>query len=280
MNTGSVKEGLDLLGQGTVSSQSLDLAWWQVGVAATLILIHALVSWRMHLGLGRKVLWSGFRLVVQLTLLGLVLHQIFALSHFAPVLGLGLVMTVIAGLSAVDRVSLRYDGIRWTAIFAVWVSSWFTTGIAVLLIVQPKPWFSPQVLIPLLGMVLGNSLTGISLGMDRLLSDLKGKRDEIETMLALGATRSEATRELMMGATSASMIPILYTMSVAGIVIIPGMMNGQLLAGAAPIQAVKYQIMIMFVIAAAIALGVLISLQLTRRLLTTKSHQIAWDRLR
>ena len=75
------------------------------------------------------------------------------------------------------------------------------------------------------------------------------------------------------------MIPILNTMSVAGIVSIPGMMTGQLLAGAAPIQAVKYQIMIMFVIAAAIAIGVVLALALTYRQVTTVNHQIDWDRI-
>lgn len=260
-------------------TSDIDLAWWQVAIAAALILINALMSWRMQLGLERKIAWSSMRLIIQLVLLGLVLHQIFALSHWAPVLGLGLVMTVIAGWSAVSRVQLRFDGIRWTAVFAVWASSWTSTGVAVLLIVRPEPWFSPQVLIPLLGMVLGNSLTGISLGLDRFLSELKNQRAEIETMLALGATRTEATSKLVASATSAAMIPILNTMSVAGIVSIPGMMTGQLLAGASPLQAVKYQIMIMFIIAAAISLGVLISLQITRQKLTTAKHQIAWEKL-
>ena len=75
------------------------------------------------------------------------------------------------------------------------------------------------------------------------------------------------------------MIPILNTMSVAGIVAIPGMMTGQLLAGAPPIQAVRYQIMIMFVIAAAIALGVVIALTLTFLRVTTPDHQIDWSRM-
>ena len=76
------------------------------------------------------------------------------------------------------------------------------------------------------------------------------------------------------------MIPILNTMSVAGIVSIPGMMTGQLLAGAPPMQAVQYQIMIMFVIAAAIALGVVLALALTYRNVTTADHQINWERIR
>ena len=98
-------------------------------------------------------------------------------------------------------------------------------------------------------------------------------------MLTLGATRWESCRDLFAGATRTAMIPILNTMSVAGIVSIPGMMTGQLLAGAPPIQAVQYQIMIMFVIAAAIAIGVVIALAITFARVTTADHQIDWDRI-
>ena len=102
----------------------------------------------------------------------------------------------------------------------------------------------------------------------------------MELLLALGATRSESCRDLFAGATKTAMIPILNTMSVAGVVSIPGMMTGQLLAGAPPLQAVQYQIMIMFVIAAAIARGVVISLGITFVRVTTTDHQIDWQRIR
>jgi putative ABC transport system permease protein len=129
-------------------------------------------------------------------------------------------------------------------------------------------------------MVLGNSLTGISLGLDRFMSELRNRRGEVETMLALGATRWESCRGVFVEATRTAMIPILNTMSVAGIVSIPGMMTGQLLAGAEPLEAVKYQIMIMFVIAAAIAIGVVLSLSLSYRNVTNSNHQIEWDQIR
>ena len=265
------------LSQGNAA---IELSWWSVGVAATLILINALISLRLRLGLEKRIVWAAARMTVQLFLLGLVLHQIFALASAAPVLLLAGVMTIIAGFSAVRRIDHRYDHIYPSAIFAVWVSSWLVTAVTVLLIVRPQPWHSPHVLIPLLGMVLGNSLTGISLGMDRFLSDLQGRRDEVEMRLTLGATRWEACREVFVSSSRTAMIPILNTMSVAGIVSIPGMMTGQLLAGAPPIEAVKYQIMIMFVIAAAIALGVMLALGQTFFRITTAQHQIDWGRIR
>ncbi|NND99734.1 MAG: iron export ABC transporter permease subunit FetB [Pirellulaceae bacterium] len=257
----------------------IELSWTAVAIAGSLILINALISWRLRLGLEQRIVWAAIRMTVQLALLGLVLHQIFALASPAPVLLLATVMTLIAGYSAVRRIDHRYDRIYPSAIFAVWVSSWLVTAITVLFIVRPQPWYSPHVVIPLLGMVLGNSLTGISLGIDRFLSDLRGRRDEIEMRLTLGATRWESCRDVFVAAARTAMIPILNTMSVAGIVSIPGMMTGQLLAGAPPVQAVMYQIMIMFVIAAAIAIGVLVALGLTFYRVTTTDHQIDWGRI-
>ncbi|MCP4942587.1 MAG: iron export ABC transporter permease subunit FetB [Planctomycetaceae bacterium] len=257
----------------------ISLSWFEVGVAATLLLINAIISLQLGLGIAKRIATSSVRMTIQLAILGLVLKQIFELAQPTPVLGLAAVMTVIAGVSAVKRIDHRYPTIYRNSIFAVWTSAWVVTSITVLLIVRPQPWYSPQVVIPLLGMVLGNSLTGISLGLDRFLSELKNRRGEVETMLALGATRWESCRGVFIEATRTAMIPILNTMSVAGIVSIPGMMTGQLLAGAEPIDAVKYQIMIMFVIAAAIAIGVVLSLSLSYRNVTNSQHQIEWQRI-
>lgn len=272
----------DLLGQFSkpLLEGSISLSWFEVGVAATLLFINAIISLQLGLGIAKRIATSSVRMTIQLAILGLVLKQIFELAQPAPVVGLAALMTVIAGVSAVKRIDHRYPSIYRNVIFAVWTSAWIVTSITVLLIVRPQPWHSPQVVIPLLGMVLGNSLTGISLGLDRFLSELKNRRGEVETMLALGATRWESCRSVFVEATRTAMIPILNTMSVAGIVSIPGMMTGQLLAGAEPIEAVKYQIMIMFVIAAAIAIGVVLSLALSYRNVTNENHQIEWERIR
>jgi putative ABC transport system permease protein len=257
----------------------ISLSWWEVGIAATLLAINALVSLQLRLGLARQIVSSSLRMTIQLAILGLILKQIFELSTVAPVMILAAVMTVIAGVSAVRRIDHRFSSIYATAVFAVWASTWTVTAVTILLIVRPQPWHSPPVVIPLLGMVLGNSLTGISLGLDRFLSELRTRRGEVETLLTLGATRWESCREVFAGATRTAMIPVLNTMTVAGIVAIPGMMTGQLLAGAPPIQAVQYQVMIMFVIAAAIALGVVLALSIAFLRVTTVDHQIDWDQI-
>ena len=186
-----------LFAQATHSPATSDisLTWSEVAIAASLIGINAILSWKLRLGLERQIAISAIRMTVQLALLGLVLKQIFSLSSAAPVLALATVMTIVAGVAAVRRIDHRFDSIYPSALFAVWSSTWLVTAVTVLLIVRPQPWHSPQVVIPLLGMVLGNSLTGISLGLDRFLSELRQRRDEVELRLTMGMSRRLCQRD-------------------------------------------------------------------------------------
>ena len=153
------------------------------------------------------------------------------------------------------------------------------TNLTTLGIIQVQPWYDPQYFIPLLGMVLGNTLTGISLGLDRFMESLVNQRQKIETLLALGATRWEATHEEVKAAIKTGMIPMINSMMVMGIVSLPGMMTGQILAGANPLDAVRYQIIIIFAIASATALGTLGVVLLAWQALLNSSHQLCLDRL-
>ena len=127
------------------------------------------------------------RTVVQLLLIGLVLESVFAVSKWYAVLGLLLLMTTIAGVSAVRRTNRRFRGMYVDSIVAVWSSSWIVAGYALLAVLREvEPWYQPQYAIPLTGMILGNSLNGISLGLSRLGDQLVLDRDRIEAALALG----------------------------------------------------------------------------------------------
>jgi len=189
-------------------------------------------------------------------LIGLVLRWVFAPDRSLLIVVLLMTaMTLIAGLSAVGRVSFRYRGIWLDSVLAIWASSWLIAAVSVFGVVQVRSADFAQYAIPLLGMVLGNTLNGISLGLDRLGEQFDSRRDHVETLLALGATRWEAARDCLQQAIRTGMIPIINAMTVVGLVSLPGMMTGQLLAGVDPVQAVMYQIMIMFMIASGTALG-------------------------
>ena len=243
----------------------LVLSYYQVGLAALLILINGGISVLLRLGLERRLLVAAACTVVQLLLIGLVLEWVFRVSRWYVVLALMLAMTLIAGVAATQRARFRYPGIWLASIASVWASSWVMGSLALFVLVRVRPWYAPQYAIPLLGMILGNTLNGISLGLDRLGGELAGRRAQVEAALALGATRWEAAREPIQQAVRTGLIPILNSMMVVGIVSLPGMMTGQLLAGASPLQAVKYQIVIMFLIASGTALGTVSAVLLSYR---------------
>jgi len=165
------------------------------------------------------------------------------------------IMLLFVEREAVRRSKTKYRGINLDALFTMTVSSMIAGGLVIRMVTKAHPWYDPQYLIPILGMVFDNSLNGICLGLDRLTEYVRSRRSEIELMLAFGATRTEAIRDGARQAVRTGMIPIINNMTVAGIVSLPGMMTGQIVAGASPMQAVAYQIVIMFMIAAANALG-------------------------
>ncbi|MCB9780341.1 MAG: iron export ABC transporter permease subunit FetB [Alphaproteobacteria bacterium] len=233
----------------------LPLDAWQLLLAAALVLVNGGLSLWLRLGLEKKLLVASLRTVVQLSLVGLVLTPVFDLAHPVPVLLVGLVMVVLAGREAVHRSSRRWPGVQRTAFLALLIGPGFTALLATGVVIGADPWWRPQYLVPLLGMLLGNALTGISLGLDRALSMLDEGRPVVEARLSMGATWWEASRPVAADALRAGMIPILNTMSVVGLVTLPGMMTGQILSGTDPALAARYQVMIMFLIAGATALG-------------------------
>lgn len=257
----------------------LQLSYFQVGLAAMLILINGVISLSLGLGLGRRLLVAATATVVQLILIGLVLQWVFHLDRWYVVVAIMLVMTLVAGDAGVRRTHLRYPGIWPISLVSVWASSWLMAGIALFALVRVDPWYSPHYAIPLLGMILGNALNGISLGLDRLGGELSARRAEVEALLALGATRWEAARRPIQESVRTGMIPTINAMMVVGIVSLPGMMTGQLLAGVAPAEAVKYQIIIMFLISSGTALATVGVVLLSYHRLFNADHQFLRGRI-
>jgi putative ABC transport system permease protein len=255
-----------------MTSDYVQLHYWQVGIAALLMLISGGISLVLGLGLERRLLVASIRTVVQLLLIGLVLRWIFTQTRWYYMLAMIVAMTLIAGVSAVRRTGRRYPRMWLDSVISMGLSSWVMAALAVTVIIRVG-WDQPQYTIPLLGMILGNTLNGISLGVDRLGEELAGKRDQVETRLALGATRWEAARAAVQEAVRTGMTPTINAMMIVGVVSLPGMMTGQMLGGVPPVQAVMYQIVIMFLIAAGTSLGTLMIVLLAYRRLFTPDHQ-------
>jgi putative ABC transport system permease protein len=254
----------------------VELTYTQVALAALLIVINGAISVALRLGLERSLLWASMRTVVQLLLVGLVLEWVFRLDRWYVVLSLATLMTLIAGVTAASRNERRYPGMWLNTVISIWASAWLVTAFALFVVLQGiEKWYQPQYAIPLLGMVLGNTLNGVSVGLSTFTESLVTRREQVETQLALGATRWEAAREPAQHAVRTGMIPIINSMLVVGVVSLPGMMTGQLISGMDPIEAVKYQIVIMFLIASATALGTVVIVMLSFLRLFNKDHQFA-----
>jgi putative ABC transport system permease protein len=251
----------------------IELSYGQVALAALLIVINGAISILLKLDLERKLLVAAACTVGQLLLIGLVLEWVFRVDRWYVVLAMMTLMTLVAGVAAIRRTHIRYPGIWQRSIAATWASSWLMAAAALGAIVQVRPWYTPQYAIPLLGMILGNTLNGVSLGLDRLGTELSGNRDQVEALLALGATRWEAAHGPIRQAVRTGLIPTINAMMVVGIVSLPGMMTGQLLAGTSPVEAVKYQVVIMFLIASGTALGTVSVVLLSYRRLFNEHHQ-------
>jgi len=245
---------------GVIELQAIDLV-----LAGLLVLVAGVVSALLRLGLEKRLLVASLRTVVQLLLIGYLLKWVFGIESLPLVLGLALLMIAAASRAAVTRPSRTFAGVSWLAFLSLSVTGMITTVTVTGLIVGVEPWWRPQYMIPLLGMILGNGLTGISLSLDLLLESLAGKREQVEMELALGASAWEASRAPMTDAVRRGMIPIINTMMVVGIVALPGMM---------------YQMVVMFMIAGATSLGCMgITLLAGRRLFNSR-HQLEAHRIR
>lgn len=248
-------------------------------LTSILILLLALASWRLHLGLEKRLLVAAFRTTVQLLLIGQVLHLLFASNSFFFIFAISMVMLFVAGREVTARQQRKIRGIRGWGIGTVsmFLSSFTVTFLALSLVIGNSPWYSPQYAVPLLGMMLGNTMNGIALSLDRLTDAVYQQRSVIEQRLLLGQSSSEAIREIKQQSLRSGMIPMINSMATAGLVSLPGMMTGQILGGSPPMEAVKYQILIMFLITAGTGFGVLAAIWLANRELFDERHRLRLD---
>lgn len=244
---------------------AITLSLTDIALASTLLLITIGVSAYLRLGLVGTLIMAGVRTVVQLSMIGLILAWVFARESEWQVLAILTVMTLIASISAKGRVKRPYKGLLSDSIISLSVATGVVTLIAMTLILKVSPWYRPQYIIPILGLILGNSLTAISLTTNEIVNAMHDKQVLIKSRLSLSATPFEAVHELVKSAVLNGLTPTVNSMLVVGLVSLPGMMTGQILAGADPTQAVRYQIVTMFFICAGSTLSCTLSAVLVVR---------------
>lgn len=259
---------------------TIELSWADLALAAALVLVAAAISHWQRLGLARGFLVGALRAVVQLVAVGYVLVYVFDVSRWWLMLLALAVMLLAATATATRRRTGRpAPGERralWTISgTAMLVGAGLTLAYVTGVVLRVRPWYEPRYLIPLFGMIVGNAMNGAALAAERLASEMDSRRAEVEAYLALGATPARAAAEPVRRALVAALIPAVNGLMVVGLVQLPGMMTGQILAGQSPLLAVRYQILVAFALAGATAITTVIVVLWYRRTFFTPSAQLA-----
>lgn len=259
----------------------ISLSVFDLSLSAILVILLAILSWHLQLGIQQSLLIAAARSVIQLSLLGLVLKQLF-MQVSPPLIALiSLIMLIVAGYEVMARQARRYRGWWGMGIgtSSMFLSSFSITLLALFTIIRVEPWYTPQYLIPLLGMLLGNTMSGIAIALNNLSNAAYEQRGQIEARLMLGHNWQDAIQHIRRDALKSGLIPIINAMTTAGIVSLPGMMTGQILAGTPPMEAAKYQLMILFLIATGTGLGSLSAVWIGTSRLFDERQRLRLDRL-
>lgn len=228
-----------------------------------LMLIPLAVFFYLQLGIIRDTVLALVRMTVQLLLVGLYLKYIFQLNNpFVSLLWLA-VMLVVATISILGKAGLKRGPFFWRSLAGITVSTLFVSGWFILVAIRPDPIYDARYIVPITGMILGNCLRSNVLSLERFYSGIRKNENEFMTCLMLGATLREATRPYLRDAVKAAINPSIASMATMGIVSLPGMMTGQILGGAMPITAIKYQIGIMICIFVAMSIAALMNILLS-----------------
>lgn len=213
-------------------------------LASSLVIISVLFSHFQKLKLEKEIVIGVIRAVIQLTLVGYVLNLIFGLKSPVFTTGLVLVMLFNASLNASKR-GKHIKGSLITSFFSIALGTFVTL---LVLLVAGSIKYTPNEIIPVSGMIISNAMVAIGLCYRQLVSDFKNKYLEVETKLSLGADILPSSIDMIRDSIRTGMQPTIDSMKTLGIVALPGMMTGLILAGTAPLEAIKYQIMVTFML--------------------------------
>jgi putative ABC transport system permease protein len=241
-------------------------------VAASLVLVGvaALVSIWQGAELERDIAVATVRSFIQLTAIGYVITVIFDQNNLVFVIALLAAMVLFGAITARGRAK-RVPQAFWPLLLALALA-----GSTTLLLVVALGVFKPQAryLVPVGGMVIGNAMTAAAVALNRLGDDVADQAAQIEATLALGATASQAMRPLLRRSLRSGMIPLIDSTKTTGLIFFPGTMVGMLLAGATPINAVRLQLILLYVLLGSVALAALTAVHIAYRNFFTEAHQL------
>lgn len=255
----------------------MDLSILHLAIAYIFVLVLLVIFKSRGIRREKMILIATTRMTIQLTVMGYILMVVFQHPKWYISLLMLAVMLSFAMYNAMKRV--RYEmskELKHLMIISMAIGYLVTAVVFILFVLQVDPWFDPQYVIPISGMIIGNAMTGIALGANRLCTNMQDHHEEIENSLMLGATSKDASYEYVNDAFDSAILPTMNNMLTMGIVSLPGMMTGQILSGTFPLTAIKYQIGIMLAILGCTAITVVLFVTLGYRTFFNESDALKW----
>lgn len=268
-----------------------------LAISAAAMLVVAIIALLYKLNITRSILLGTVRSFAQLTIMGNVLGWIFDVRQWYLTVLMLIVMLFFATIDSYKRIDFRFEpkcplkGLRrlvkqcgqktfWYCLSSMVMGCIAPLAFMFYIVVRVSPWYNPQYIIPMSAMVISNTMTAISICLNTYGNELRLRLLEVETKLSLGARPSKAIELIRKNAVKAGLIPTINVLMVLGIVKLPGMMTGQILGGVAPVESVRYQLLVMYVISASTAISLFILAALTQRAVFNDREQIRYSLLK
>ncbi len=242
------------------------------GLSYLLLVVILLIMKKQKIRRTGLLVLASLRMTIQLILVGFVLQYLFTNPHPLLTTAFVALMLTFAVWQILKTRSDLNRRFRRAITFSM-VFSGLLVILYFLLAVVREDIFNPRYTIPLAGMIIGNAMTGITLGIRSFLETLKDQKGRIETLTNLGIDFRDILKPMINGALETALMPTLNSMLGMGIVFLPGMMTGQILSGTVPVTAIVYQITIMMAITASVCLTVFLALTLGSRSLYNEDQQ-------
>ncbi|EGU38167.1 putative ABC transport system permease protein [Vibrio ichthyoenteri ATCC 700023] len=252
----------------------IDIPWAILALFFCTLLIPIVISRYLQLSIEKELLVSVGRMFVQLIFVGLYLEYLFQINSLIINLAWLLFMLLVGASSIVSKARLPKTKLLMPAGLGLLLGLMPMLVLVCAAVIRPTPTYNAQYLIPLAGMLLGNSLSGNIVALQNLFSSFEQRQAEYEGAIALGASPKYASLPFIREAMQKSLAPSLASMSTMGLVTLPGMMTGQILGGASPMIAIKYQLMIMVAIFVVLTISTTTTLSLAVRVCINANGRI------
>ncbi|WP_040212808.1 ABC transporter permease [Clostridium polynesiense] len=254
---------------------AVDLSLFQLLSAYLFIVILLLIVRIKGISREKEIIIGSIRMTLQLILTGYILGYLFENPHPMYSLTAIIVMEVFSIYNIIKRIKAEIPmKLKRVIALSMFFGSFVTILFFILAVIRVAPWYNPRYFVPIAGMLIGNAMTGVSLGVSSLVDGMQTNRELVEGALMLGATPHAASKRIIDTAFDSAILPTINSMVGMGIVFLPGMMTGQILSGTSPLTAIEYQIAIMLGITGSVSLSVILVVQLGYKAYFNKEKQL------